>query len=277
MVERTNTERGPNWIEPRHAAVETLLLEIKTGVAIITINRPDKRNALNSQVREELIGTLAALKQRNEVRVVVITGAGDKAFIAGADINEFAQRTPMEQRTTMSERTVFQEIAEFPKPVIAMINGFALGGGCELALACDLRIAARSAKLGQPEIKLGIIPGGGGTQRLPRLVGSGRALRMILTGEVIDAEEAERIGLVDNVVDDEKLAERTMEIAQAMAAHSPLTLRLAKTAVRSAEEMPLSAGLALERELFITAFGSDDKREGIAAFLEKRQAKFTGQ
>jgi enoyl-CoA hydratase len=259
------------------SGLETLLLDLEGGVAIITINRPDKRNALNAMVREELIGTLDALRHRDEIRVVLITGAGDKEFFAGADINEFAKRTPVEQRATMSERTIFQEIAQFPKPVIAMINGFALGGGCELALACDIRIAGESAKFGQPEIKLGIIPGGGGTQRLPRLVGTGRALRMILSGELIEAEDAKEYGLVDDVVEDAKLRETTLGLAKAIAAHSPLTLRLAKQAVRAAEEMPLASGLALERELFITAFGSDDKREGVAAFLEKRNARFTGQ
>jgi enoyl-CoA hydratase len=257
--------------------LETLLFEVTDGVALVTVNRPDKRNALNSTVRSELIAVLDFVRGQDNMRVVVITGAGDKAFIAGADLNEFADRSPMEQRATMCGQTVFGEIAAFDKPVIAMINGFALGGGCEIALACDMRIAGRSAKLGQPEIKLGIIPGGGGSQRLPRLVGSGRALRMILTGEMIDAEEAERTGLVDMVVDDADLLAKTMEIARAMAAHSPLTLRLAKAAVRAAEEMPLSAGLALERELFITAFSSEDKREGVAAFLEKRKARFTGK
>ena len=223
------------------------------------------------------MAVLDFLREQAEARVVVITGAGDKAFVAGADIAEFADRTPIEQRAVMAERGIYQAIAEFPKPVIAMINGFALGGGCELALACDVRIASRAARLGQPEIKLGIIPGGGGTQRLPRLIGSGRALRMILTGEVVDAVEAERIGLVDILTENDDLHRTTMELARAMAAQSPLTVRIAKTAVRAAEEMPLSAGLALERELFISAFGSDDKREGVAAFLEKRPAKFTGK
>ncbi len=255
---------------------ETLLLEVTNQVAVITINRPEKRNTLNATVRRELLQALDQLRADDDARVVIITGAGDKAFIAGADIGEFAERTPVEQRAVMAQRPVFDEVAAFPKPVIAMINGFALGGGCELALACDLRIAARSAKLGQPEIKLGIIPGGGGTQRLPRLVGVGNAMRLILTGELINAEEAARIGLVDLVTDDTDLAERTLEIAKAMAAHSSLTLRLAKTAVRAAEEMPLAAGLAYERELFVTAFGSQDKREGVAAFLEKRAPRFTG-
>ena len=255
---------------------ETLLLSVAQGVATITINRPDKRNALSAAVRRELLQALDALRGDDSARVVVITGAGDKAFIAGADIAEFAERTPVEQRAVMEERRIFDAVSEFPKPVIAMINGFALGGGCELALACDLRIAARSAQLGQPEIKLGIIPGGGGTQRLPRLIGVGHAMRLILTGELINAEEAARLGLVDVLVDDADLLATTMQIARAMAAHSPLTLRLAKTAVRASEEMPLAAGLAFERELFITAFGSNDKREGVASFLEKRAPRFTG-
>jgi enoyl-CoA hydratase len=255
---------------------ETLLLRVEDRVAVITINRPEKRNALSAAVRRELLVALDQVRDDANARVVVITGSGDKAFIAGADIAEFAERTPVQQRAVMEERRIFDAVAELPKPVIAMINGFALGGGCELALACDMRIAARSARLGQPEIKLGIIPGGGGTQRLPRLIGVGNAMRLILTGELINAEEAARLGLVDLVVEDADLATQTMEIARAMAAHSPLTLRLAKTAVRASEEMPLAAGLAFERELFITAFGSNDKREGVAAFLEKRAPNFTG-
>ena len=259
------------------AAYETLQVKVEDGIAVVVVNRPEKRNALNAQVRAELLQALDAIRADESARVVIITGAGDKAFIAGADINEFAQRTPVQQRAVMSERTVFDEIAAFPKPVIAMINGFALGGGCEIALACDIRVATRSSKLGQPEIKLGIIPGGGGTQRLPRLIGSGRAMRLILTGELIDGVEAERIGLVDVLTEDDALHETTMQLARSIAAQSPLTLKLAKTALRAAEEMPLGAGLSLERELFITAFGSDDKREGVAAFLEKRAAAFKGR
>jgi enoyl-CoA hydratase len=171
---------------------------------------------------------------------------------------------------------VFDEVAAYPKPTIAMINGFALGGGCELALACDIRVAARSARFGQPEVRLGLIPGGGGTQRLPRLIGTGRALRLILTGDLVDAEEAYRIGLVDVLADEDELHARTMELARSMAAHSPVALRLAKNAVAAALETPLAAGLALERELFITAFASDDRREGVSAFLEKRSPTFTG-
>ncbi len=256
---------------------ETLKLEIADRVATLTIDRPEKRNALNGQVRRELMEALDALEPREDARVVVITGAGAKAFVAGADIGEFAERTPLEQRAAMEGRRVFTAIASFPKPVIASINGYALGGGCELALACDLRIAARSARLGQPEVNLGILPGGGGTQRLPRLVGLGRAMRLILTGELIDAEEAERIGLVDILVDDDALADRTRELAGSIAKHSPVALKLVKEAVRASAEMPLSAGLELERELFITAFASDDRTEGIDAFLEKREPDFKGR
>ena len=255
---------------------ETLLVDVADNVATITINRPDKRNALNTAVRRELMLALDQLRVDDSARVVVITGAGDKAFIAGADISEFAERTPVQQRAAMHDRPIFDEIAAFPKPMIAMINGFALGGGCEVALACDMRIAAKSARLGQPEIKLGIIPGGGGTQRLPRLVGVGTAMRLVLSGELIGAEEAYRIGLVDVVVEDAQLEARTYDIAGAMAAQSSLALRLAKSAIRASEEMPLGAGLAYERELFITAFGSNDKREGVAAFLEKRAPEFRG-
>jgi enoyl-CoA hydratase len=247
------------------------------GVALLTIAREEKRNALSAQVREELLAALDALRNDAETRVVVITGAGEKAFVAGADIGEFAERTPLEQRAAMTGRRVFDEIASFPKPVIAMINGFALGGGCELALACDLRVAADTAKLGQPEINLGIIPGGGGTQRLPRVVGTGQAMRLVLTGEIVDAQEALRIGLLDVVVPAAELRARTLEMARVMAGRSPVALAAAKSAVRAAAEMPLEAGLRYETELFITCFGSEDRREGVAAFLEKRTPAFGGR
>ena len=255
----------------------TILASVADRVATVVINRPEKRNALNAQVRREIIEALDAWREDDGVRVVVFTGAGDRAFIAGADIGEFAERTPMEQRAVMNGRRLFDEVGAYAKPTIAMINGYAFGGGCELALACDVRIAARSAKLGQPEIKLGILPGGGGTQRLPRLIGAGRALRMILTGEAITAEEAERIGLVDEVVDDAALEATVHALAAQIAAHSPVAVRLAKDAVRAAAEMPLTAGLAYERELFISTFSSDDKAEGIRAFLEKRAPEFRGR
>jgi enoyl-CoA hydratase len=192
-------------------------------------------------------------------------------------VAEFAARTPLEQRRVMQAPRVFDAVAEFPLPVLAMINGLALGGGCELALACDLRIAAESARLGQPEIRLGLIPGGGGTQRLPRLIGTGRTMKLVLTGEPVSAAEALLIGLVDEVCPDAELRERTMTIARTIAAHSPVALQLAKAAVRSAAELPLQAGLAYERELFVSAFASADAREGVAAFLAKRAPAFTGR
>jgi enoyl-CoA hydratase len=256
---------------------ETLLLDVDEGIATLVVNRPEKRNALNATVRRELAAALGALGADDAVRVVVITGAGEKAFIAGADIAEFGARTAEEQRAVMSPPTLFDAVADLPQPTIAMINGFALGGGCELALACDLRIAGASAQLGQPEIRLGLIPGGGGTQRLARLVGSGQTLRLVLSGALVDAAEALRIGMVDAVHPDAELRTRTYEMARAMAAHSPLALRIAKQAVRAAYELPLTAGLARERELFIDAFRSDDGREGVSAFLEKRTPAFRGR
>ncbi len=256
---------------------ETLLLDQGDRVAILTVNRPEKRNALNAQVRSELIAVLDELRRSDDVRVVVLTGAGEKAFVAGADIAEFTDRTPIDQREAMAGRRVYDEVAAFPKPTIAMINGYALGGGCELAIACDVRVAARSARLGQPEVKLGILPGGGASQRLPRLVGPGQALRLMLTGDTVDAEEAQRIGLVEVVVDDAELRARTLELAATIASHSPVALALIKDAARAAFEMPLSAGLRYERELFVTAFASEDGSEGVRAFLEKRPPEFRGR
>ncbi len=257
--------------------LETVRVAADEGVATVTVDRPERRNALNAVVRRELTRVVERLAGEDHVRVVVFTGAGEKAFIAGADIGEFAERTPLQQRAAMEGLRVYDAIAAFPKPTIASINGYALGGGCELALACDLRIAARSARLGQPEVNLALLPGGGGTQRLPRLVGLGRAMRLILTGEIITAEEAERIGLVDELVDDDALAARTRELAASIAGHSPVALKLIKEAVRASAELPLSAGLALERELFLSAFASEDRVEGVAAFLEKRAAVFKGR
>jgi enoyl-CoA hydratase len=246
-------------------------------VRILTIDRPEKRNALNAAVRAALLDALRAAAEDPDVRVVVITGAGEQAFIAGADISEFAERTPVEQREAMRAPTLFDQIWDFPKPMIAMINGYCLGGGCELALACDLRIGADSAKLGQPEIRLGIIPGGGATQRLPRLVGYGKALQLVLTGEIIDAVSAYEIGLLDDIVPATELRARTLEIARAMAEKSPVTLGLAKRALRAAYETPLSSGLEYERELFALAFATADKEEGVRAFLEKRTPEWKGR
>src|SRR5213083_1499615 len=189
---------------------ETILVERRDRVAMVTINRPEKRNARNIQTRAEGAAILDELRSDDSVRVVVFTGAGDKAFVAGADIAEFADRTAISQREVMLERGLFNAVDTFPKPVIAMVNGYCLGGGCELALACDLRIASETASFGQPEINLGIIPGGGGTQRLTRLVGEGKAMEMILSGEIIKAQEAYRLGLVNQVVPADQLETKTM-------------------------------------------------------------------
>ncbi len=255
----------------------SILLERDGAVASVTINRPEKRNALNAAVRTEILDALDAVRGDPAVRAVLFTGAGDKAFVAGADIQEFAERTPLEQRRVMAGRRIFDEIAAFPKPTIAVVNGLALGGGCELAVACDFRIAADTARLGQPEINLGLIPGGGGTQRLPRLVGSGQAMRLMLTGDLLDAREAQRIGLVEIVLPATELRSGALEIAHRVAAKSPVALQMAKAAVRAAAEMPLSAGLAYETEMFLTCFASEDKQEGINAFFAKRPPAFRGR
>jgi enoyl-CoA hydratase len=256
---------------------DVLLVEREGRVAILTVNRPDKLNALNQQVRDDVLAALAALETDEGVGVIVLTGSGEKAFIAGADIGEFEGRSPFDQRHAMRTPRIFDVMASFPKPVIAMINGFCLGGGCELAMSCDLRIASERARFGQPEINLGLIPGGGGSQRLPRLVGLGHALRLILGGDMIGAAEAREIGLVELVVPAEELRPRTLELAAKLASKSPLTLKIAKQAVRASERLPLEDGLAYERDLFCLCFSSEDEKEGVQAFLEKRPAQWRGR
>jgi len=256
---------------------ETLLIERRERVAIITINRPEKRNALNIQTRAEGAAALEELRDDESIRVVIFTGAGDKAFIAGADIAEFAGRTAVTQRDVMTGRSLFTAIDTFPKPVIAMVNGYCLGGGCELALACDLRVASERASFGQPEINLGIIPGGGGTQRLTHLVGEGKAMELILTGEIINAQTAYSYGLVNLVVPAEELEAKTLEIANRIAEKSPIALRMAKEAVKTASRSTLDEGLRREIDLFALCFSSADKDEGVTAFLEKRKADFKGR
>ncbi len=245
--------------------------------ATITINRPDKLNALNIPTRQQLVTTLSELRNNSDVRVAILTGAGEKAFVAGADIGEFEGRTAIDQFRVMKEPSVFDAADEFPKPIIAAINGFCLGGGCELAMACDIRLASDKAKFGQPEINLGIMPGGGGTQRLPRLVGLGRALKLLYTGEIISAEEAYRIGLADEVVPAEKLATRARELAGIIAKKSPVALRLIKEAVRASVRTSLDEGLRHETTLFGLIFSSEDKEEGVEAFLQKRPPEFRGK
>jgi enoyl-CoA hydratase len=256
---------------------DTLLVEKSDRVAILTINRPDKMNALSDQVRNDLLAALAEIEQDPGIGVVVLTGAGEKAFIAGADIGEFAGRSPFDQRQAMRTPRLYDVMATFPKPVIAMINGYCLGGGCELAMSCDLRIASEKASFGQPEINLGLIPGGGGTQRMPRLIGTGQAMRLILSGDRIRAEEARQLGLVDLVFPHDELRPQTLELAGRIAAKSPLTLKVAKEAIRASERLAIEEGLMWERDLFCLCFSSADKQEGVAAFLEKRPAAWTGR
>jgi enoyl-CoA hydratase len=257
---------------------ETITVEKRDdGVAVLTINRPDKLNALNKQVHTEGVAALDDLRRDNKVRVLVITGAGEKSFIAGADISEFAGQTPVTQRGLFLEKTFFNSIDTFPKPVIAMVNGFCLGGGNELALACDLRVCSETARFSQPEINLGIMPGGGGTQRLTRLIGEGRAMEIVLTGDMIDAATALKFGLVNHVWPAEELESKTIELAAKIAEKAPIALQLCKEAVKFASRSNLDEGLRREVDLFAILFSTDDKQEGVAAFLEKRKPIFKGR
>ena len=256
---------------------QNILVATTDCISVLTINRPDKRNALNQATCDEILHALDALRSSTDSRVLVVTGAGDKAFIAGADIGEFEGRTALTQRVNMKGRRIFDAVEDFPKPVIAMINGFCLGGGMEFALACDLRFASDTAKLGQPEINLGIIPGGGGTQRLTRLLGEGKAMELILTGDLIAAAEAKTLGLVNDVVPAAELSSRVMTLAGRIAEKSPIALRMAKEAVKNASRMNLREGLDREIDLFAITFGSEDKAEGVRAFLEKRKPDFKGR
>lgn len=259
------------------AKYETITVEKRGKVAILTVNRPDKLNALNKQVHAESVAALGELRKDDSVRVLVITGAGEKSFIAGADISEFEGQTPVTQRDLFHEKTFFNSIDAFPKPVIAMVNGFCLGGGNELALACDLRICSENARFAQPEINLGIICGGGGTQRLPRLIGEGRAMEMVLTGDMIDAETAHKFGLVNHVYPADQLEAETMRLAEKIAEKAPIALQLSKEAVKFASRSNLDEGLRREVDLFAICFSTEDKKEGVAAFLEKRKPDFKGR
>src|SRR5271165_4447092 len=257
---------------------QNLHLETKNHIAYITIDRPKVLNALSMATMDELRQAFAAAKDDAEVRVVILTGAGEKAFVAGADISELGQQSPVSAKEyTHKGRAVVDLIENLRKPVIACINGFALGGGCELALACTMRLASENAKLGQPEVKLGLIPGYGGTQRLPRLVGKGLAMQQILTGEMITAQEAHRIGLVNEVLPQAELIARAEAIAAKIIANSPLAIQYAMEAVNRGFDMTLADGLFLEATLFAVCCATEDKNEGTRAFLEKRPAQFRGK
>jgi len=259
-------------------AYDNLLFEVREKVARITFNRPNVLNALNRKTMDELGDCLNTVRADDEIRVLILTGAGEKAFIAGADINELSQQTPVNGREfTLYGQEIIHRLETLGKPAIAAINGFALGGGCELALACTLRIASRNAKLGQPEVKLGLVPGYGGTQRLPRLCGKGVAHELILTGEMISAEEALRVGLVNRVVESSELLATAEAIAKKIIANAPLAVKYAMEAVEHGMEMPQEEGLYLEATLFGLCCATQDMREGTRAFLEKRPPKFEGR
>jgi len=257
---------------------ENLVYALENGIARLTMNRPEKLNALNRKTMEELDAAIDAFSADDAAKALVITGAGAKAFVAGADINELARQTPREGKDySLFGQRVLRKIETCRKPTIAAINGFALGGGLELALSCHMRVAAEGAKVGLPEVTLGIIPGFGGTQRLPRLVGRGMALQLILTGEMIKAEEALRIGLVNKVVPAESLMAEATSMAATILERGPVAVEFAIDAVNRGLEMPLEEGLFLEAGLFGLLTTSEDMKEGTRAFLEKRKPSFSGR
>ena len=257
---------------------QTLLFEVRDGIAFITVNRPEKLNALNDQVMAELADAADRIGNEREIRGAIITGSGPKAFIAGADIGDLSRQGPFDGKArAMRGQAVLRRLETCGKPVLAAVNGFALGGGCELAMACHLRIASENARFGQPEVKLGIAPGYGGTQRLPRLVGKGIALQLILSGEMIDAQEAYRIGLVNKVVPAADLLAESEKLMRGILAMAPLAVRLCLEAVDQGYEMTLDEGLLLEANHFGLLAATQDMKEGTTAFLEKRPARFEGR
>jgi enoyl-CoA hydratase len=255
----------------------SIIYETENHVAWITLNRPDVLNAQSDELRAEVVRALEAASEDENVHVVVITGAGDKAFSAGADISQFPNRYPADVIASKARRRPYETIREMPKPVIAAVNGVALGGGCELVLACDIVIAADTAKLGQPEIRVGVIPGCGGTQILPRLIGEKRAKELIFTGRTITAHEALEMGIVNKVVPLAELKAATEQLAGDLLRNSPAILRMAKIAINKSLETPLSVGMSYERDLYALCFGTDDQKEGAKAFLEKRRPTYTGR
>lgn len=257
---------------------QNLKLETRDGAAFLTVNRPDKLNALNVQTLVELEQAFAHLAGAADVRGVIVTGSGEKAFVAGADIAELATQTPVQGKLIARRgQAIFDSIEKLGKPVVAAVNGFALGGGCELAMACHVRIASENARLGTPEVKLGLMCGYAGTQRLARLVGKGRALEILLTGEMVDAQEALRIGLVNRVVPKDKLMAEAEGLLRKMLANAPLALRHTLEAVNSGLQLPFDQAEELEASLFGLLCSTEDMREGTQAFLEKRPARFQGR
>lgn len=257
---------------------DNLLLARDGAVAVVTLNRPKVLNALNNQTLTELASCLAALKADDTVRAIILTGAGEKSFVAGADINELAALSPVEgQGHARRGQLIFDAVEQMGKPVIAAINGFALGGGCELAMACTMRIAADTARFGQPEINLGLLPGYAGSQRLPRLVGKSIAMEILLTGDMVSAARAYEIGLVNRVVPAAELMAEATKLAQALAAKAPIAVRFIIEAVNQGLESPFAVGEYLETTLFGTIASSADMREGTTAFLEKRKAVWQGK
>ena len=259
-------------------AYENLLYEKRDQIAFLTFNRPKVLNALNWKTMEELRHILADAREDSEVRVLILTGAGDKAFVAGADISELAVQTPVSgKETALFGQSVLHQLETLGKPSIAAINGFALGGGCELAMACSIRLASKTAKLGQPEVKLGIMPGYGGTQRLARLCGKGAAHELCLSGEMISAEEALRIGLVNHLYEPGELLPAAEALAKKIIVNAPLAVKFTMEAIERGAEMPLEEGQFLEATLFGLCCATQDMREGTRAFLEKRPAQFQGR
>ena len=257
---------------------QNIKFESRNQIAYITVNRPDKLNALNMATMEELRTAFTAVKDDKDIRVAILTGEGQKAFVAGADIGELSKHNTVSAKEyTHKGQSVLDLIESLGKPTIACINGFALGGGCELAMACTMRLASDNAKLGQPEVELGIMPGYGGSQRLPRFVGKGPAMQLLLTGDHISAAEAHRIGLVNEVLAQDQLIKRAEEIAAKIIANAPLAIQYTMEAVNHGMEMTLPEGLYLEATLFGICCSTDDKNEGTRAFLEKRAANFTGK
>src|SRR3954463_3791553 len=260
------------------ATLENVSYEKKGAIAYITVNRPKVLNALNAATIRDLRTAFEEARDDGAVRGVILTGAGGKAFVAGADITEVARVTAVEAATMTSNGQALTNLIEnLGKPVVAAVNGFALGGGCELAMACTIRLATESAKFGQPEVKLGVIPGYGGTQRLPRLVGRSRALKLILSGDIIDAAAAYRIGLVDELVPDTLVIERAETVLTKVIANAPLSVKYSLEAVNKGLETSVAEGLLIEASLFAVCASTDDKKEGTSAFLEKRAPKFQGK